>query len=84
VGSTYDAIVKDPTKDVLLEVYAPWCGYCQQLAPEYARLAGALAGVDSLVLAKVDKDDNEHADLDAVEVRSRCRGACSSAGGGGR
>ncbi len=24
-----DKIVKDPTKDVLLEVYAPWCGHCK-------------------------------------------------------
>ena len=24
VGNTVESIVKDPTKDVLLEVYAPW------------------------------------------------------------
>ena len=25
VGTTVDSIVKDPSKDVLLEIYAPWC-----------------------------------------------------------
>jgi len=39
VGKNFDAIVKDPTKDVLLEVYAPWCGHCKRLEPVYADLA---------------------------------------------
>lgn len=29
VGNTVESIVLDPTKDVLLEVYAPWCGHCK-------------------------------------------------------
>jgi thiol-disulfide isomerase/thioredoxin len=29
VGNTVEKIVQDPTKDVLLEVYAPWCGHCK-------------------------------------------------------
>lgn len=68
VGSTLETIARDPTKDVLLKVYAPWCPHCQALAPVYSRLATALQGVPSLVVAKVDKDENEHRDLDQVEV----------------
>lgn len=65
VGKTVDTIVKDPTKDVLLEVYAPWCGHCKQLAPTYKKLAKRFADVDSVVIAKMDGTSNEHPDVDA-------------------
>eukprot|EP00899_Mesostigma_viride_P029416 jgi/Mesvir1/965/Mv17517-RA.1 len=65
VGDNFDAIVMDDTKDVLLEVYAPWCGHCKQLAPVYEKLGTRFAAVNSVVIAKMDGTKNEHP---AVEI----------------
>ncbi|XP_020095379.1 protein disulfide isomerase-like 1-4 [Ananas comosus] len=60
VGNNFDEIVLDESKDVLLEIYAPWCGHCQALEPVYNKLAKHLRGIDSLVIAKMDGTTNEH------------------------
>ncbi|KAL0866427.1 hypothetical protein Bca101_045545 [Brassica carinata] len=60
VGNNFDEIVLDESKDVLLEIYAPWCGYCQSFEPIYNKLGKYLKGVDSLVVAKMDGTTNEH------------------------
>lgn len=62
-GNNFDKIVKDAKKDVLLEIYAPWCGHCKSLAPIYEKLAKRFADVDSVVIAKMDGTENEHPDV---------------------
>jgi len=64
VGHTVEDIVFDSTKDVLLEVYAPWCGHCQALEPAYKKLAARFKDIDSVVIAKMDGTTNEHPDID--------------------
>ena len=58
-GSDFaDFVASNPF--VMVEFYAPWCGHCQSLTPEYARAATALKP-SGVVLAKVDS--TQHAEL---------------------
>ncbi|XP_069318323.1 protein disulfide-isomerase A4 isoform X3 [Eulemur rufifrons] len=59
VGKTFDSIVMDPKKDVLIELYAPWCGHCKQLEPVYTSLAKKYKGQKGLVIAKMDATAND-------------------------
>jgi len=60
VGKNFDEIVLDPSKDVLLEAYAPWCGHCKTLEPKYKELAQKMKKYsDQLTIAKVDATAND-------------------------
>jgi len=59
VAKTFDQIVNDPTKDVLVEFYAPWCGHCKQLAPIYEQVGTALNNVNSVRITKIDATAND-------------------------
>ncbi|XP_041669532.1 protein disulfide-isomerase A4 [Cheilinus undulatus] len=59
VGKTFDDIVMDTQKDVLIEFYAPWCAYCKKLEPDYLALGKKYKGEKNLVIAKMDATAND-------------------------
>ena len=59
VGSSFEEVILDTSKHVLVEFYAPWCGHCKALEPKYKKLAKQLKDENSVVIAKFDATTND-------------------------
>ena len=66
VGKSFKREVLDNDKDVMLVFYAPWCGHCKKLLPEYEKAAKKLKEKNpKVVLARMDATENE---VEGVEI----------------
>jgi thioredoxin 2 len=51
----FDALISHSPLSVLVDFWAPWCGPCKMVAPEFAKVARETAG--RFVVAKVNTED---------------------------
>jgi protein disulfide-isomerase A4 len=63
VGETFDSLVTQSDKNVLIEFYAQWCGHCKKLEPIYKQLAQKYSNNNNLVIAKIDATLNDYPEL---------------------
>jgi thioredoxin 2 len=54
--ANFDQVVGRSDLPVVVDFWAPWCGPCRQMAPQFAQAAGTLKG--RALLVKVNSDDN--------------------------
>lgn len=58
-GNSFSSVVLDPTKDVLVLFYVPWCGHCKRFALILEKLLVKFSGYKNLIFAKMNSYTNE-------------------------
>ena len=62
----FENLIRDG-KPVLVDFWAPWCGYCRRIGPAYDRLADIYQ--DRLEAVKINIDENPNlAEAEQIEV----------------
>ena len=81
VGKSFDEVVYDPSKNVFVLFYAPWCGHCKALHPIYEELAKAYANDTEVLITTLDATANE---VEGINIRGFPTLKFFKAGGDGR
>jgi thioredoxin 2 len=56
-ASDFQALVSQSPLPIVIDFWAPWCGPCQMMAPEFAKAAQQAAG--EFLLAKINTDERQ-------------------------
>jgi len=56
--ATFDAVVGKTELPVVVDFWAPWCGPCRMMAPQFEKAAAALKG--RAMFVKVNSDNHPH------------------------
>ncbi|KAI8884984.1 thioredoxin-domain-containing protein [Backusella circina FSU 941] len=56
---SFGSAILDTDQLVAVEFYAPWCGHCQKLAPEWKKVASNLKGLVNVGAIDCDVDENK-------------------------
>jgi len=59
VGDTFNDMVVNSNKHVMIEFYAPWCGHCKKLEPVYKKLGKKFKDNKNVLIAKMDATAND-------------------------
>ena len=69
LGRKAESIINDPTKNVFIKFFAPWCGHCRKMAPDWVKLAELTRDSPDIIIAEVDADKHGHVG-EKYQVRS--------------
>ncbi|CAI6279399.1 unnamed protein product [Periconia digitata] len=58
-GPEYDRVIAKSNYTSILEFYAPWCGHCKNLQPQYEKAAKSLAGIAKVAAVNCDEEINK-------------------------
>eukprot|EP00177_Eucheuma_denticulatum_P001440 GFKZ01002596.1.p1 GENE.GFKZ01002596.1~~GFKZ01002596.1.p1 ORF type:complete len:362 (+),score=56.97 GFKZ01002596.1:536-1621(+) len=58
-ASDFDSLIDSSKASIMLEFYAPWCGHCKNLAPDYEKLGNTFERQSDVIIAQVDADKHK-------------------------